>query len=930
MTNRLQTYEYLRKNAWTTGWSKRILAEIGFLLEVSKVEDCRFDDALLPVLQMLREEFQAEGAITKASVLKAETLLMPLASEAKKYEVTCAAHAHIDMNWLWGFHETASLTVDTFATVLKLMEEYPDFTFSQSQASVYHMIERFYPDMLEQIRRRVHEGRWEVTASTWVENDKNMTGTEAAARQLLYTKRYLSKLLDIPEDAVKLEFQPDTFGHTGQLPEILAQAGVKYYYHCRGVEGPFLYNWRAPSGAEVLVCREPTWYNQTIEYDLLLNVPSFCQANKTYHYLKVYGVGDHGGGPTRRDLDRLIEMSAWPLFPTIRFGTIQSYFERIEPERANFPVIDRELNYIFTGCYTSQARTKQANRVGEERLASAEALDTMAHGLCRDYRTASAFEPAWRKVLFNQFHDILPGSGIRETREYALGQMQEALATANINANHAMDAICAALDTSALKPDDMIESTSVGAGVGYGVCELNGYRFTAAERGWGTRRAYTLFNSTPYARCEATELDVWDWPGEPSQIRAKTAAGEPLAIQVLSEGDFYWGHHCTRIALQVRVPAMGYSTVFLRNEEAEHVYWPEFPEPRIDQITDAPIVLENRRMKAVFSPSTMELLHLISKETGAEYVTEPSGQFFLCTEDVSNYMTAWRVGRFTKQSNLSRSCPVKVTAVKRGEVCQSISFTLPFEHSELKASVVMDEENAQLRYHTDVDWNEAGTPDSGVPQLNFQLPLAKKMPLSRCIVPFGVTDRAAIEQDIPCIGLIAGAEDGETVALMSDCKYGFRNDSERLSVTLIRASYDPDPKPEIGRHSFCIGICITEGNAKHLLEKATCFANPIIAHAAQIHTGTLPPESSFVTVSAGTLSAVKQAEDGNGMILRIYSVSDEARTASLTFCRNVSSAERLAIPEWATDEICQISGRTVSLHLKPHGIATVRVCFAPA
>ena len=424
MDNRLRTYEYLRQYAWNSLWSKRILAELGFLLEMSRVEENGMDAQLLPVLEMLLNGFRAEGVITKSAALEAERLLMPLSEKAKEYEVTCAAHAHIDMNWLWGFQETASLTVDTFATVLKLMQDYPTFTFSQSQASVYHLLEQYHPQMLEQVRRRVHEGRWEVTASTWVENDKNMTGSEAMARQLLYTKRYLARLLEIPEDAVKLDFEPDTFGHACQLPEVLTQAGVKYYYHCHGMDGPFIYNWRAPSGAEVLVYREPAWYNQTIEYDLLLNVPSFCHTNRTRQYLKVYGVGDHGGGPTRRDLDRLIEMSSWPLFPTISFGTIHGFFEKLEEDRANFPVVDTELNYVFTGCYTSQARTKQANRIGEERLMASETLDSMARCFCEDYQTASAFEPAWQKVLFNQFHDILPGSGVRETREYALGQFQ--------------------------------------------------------------------------------------------------------------------------------------------------------------------------------------------------------------------------------------------------------------------------------------------------------------------------------------------------------------------------------------------------------------------------------------------------------------------------------------------------------------------------
>lgn len=926
MEQRLRTYEDLRKNAWNSLWSKRILSELGFLLEVSKVEENSMDAQLLPVLEMLQEGFRAEGVITKNAALEAEHLLMPLSAKAKEYEITCAAHAHIDMNWLWGFQETASLTVDTFATILKLMQEYPMFTFSQSQASVYRLLEQYHPQMLDQIRQRVHEGRWEVTASTWVENDKNMTGSEAMARHLLYTKRYLSRLLDIPEDAVKLDFEPDTFGHTRQMPEVLTQAGIKYYYHCCGMEGPFVYNWRAPSGAEVLVYREPAWYNATIDYDLFLNVPAACQINKTKQYLKVYGVGDHGGGPTRRDLDRLTEMASWPLFPAIRFGTIHSFFEKLEADRANFPVVDTELNYVFTGCYTSQARTKQANRVGEERLMASETLDAMARCFCETYRTASAFAPAWEKVLFNQFHDILPGSGVRETREYALGQFQQALATANVNANHAMEVICASLNTGALTQEGE-ESISAGAGVGYGVSEQCGYAFPAAERGSGTERAYALFNTTPYPRRTVAELNVWDWQEDASHMCAFNAAGERIGLQVLSEGNFYWDHHRTTIAVPVQIPAMGYTCVFLRSEASEHVQWPTFPGPRVDTITDEPIVLENKKIKAVFSPNTMELLRLVSKESGREWVNAPSGSFCLGIEEVSNGMTAWRVGRFSKQTNLSRDCQVKVSAICKGSVRQSIDFSIPFEHSELRASVILDEDDACLRYNVSVDWNEVGSPSFGVPQLNFQLPLANTMKTARCVVPFGVVERPALKQDVPCLGLIAGADDGETVALMSDCKYGFRNEADRLTVDLIRASFDPDPKPEIGNHVFSLGIYVGSGAPDRLIAESVCFANPVVSHAAGMHAGTLALENSLVIAHGCTLCAVKQAEEGDALVLRVYNASGEAREGRLEFCKNVSEAHRLAIPEWLSKEPCEAEGRRVKLKLRPYGIATISVRF---
>lgn len=924
--DRLNAYNFLRKHAWNSIWSKRIIAEIGYLLEISKAKGFAFDDVVLPVADSLLVSYKEEGVITNAVAQRAERILMPLQDKAKEYNVICAAHAHIDMNWLWGFQETASLTVDTFKTILKLMDEYPTFTFSQSQASVYKIVEQYYPQMLDEIRKRVHEGRWEVTASTWVEHDKNLTGSEAMARHLLYTKRYLSKLLDIPEDSVELDFEPDTFGHTAQVPEILNNAGIKYYYHCRGMDGPFIYNWYAPSGACVLVYREPAWYNQTIEYDLLLNVPSFCNEYHTKQYLKVYGVGDHGGGPTRRDLDRLLEMAQWPLFPTIRFGRIGDFFKKLEVDRGHFPAVHGELNYVFTGCYTSQARTKQANRIGEDRLVAAEALDMIARNYCADYKTASAFEPAWQRVLFNQFHDILPGSGIRETREYALGIFQEALSAANINANHAMSSVCDCLDTSFLEKDNY-ESTSAGAGVGYGVEEGKNYGFPVTERGCGATRVYTIFNTTQFERNDVAEITVWDWPEDFSGMYATNAAGNPVPLQVLSENRFYWGHLGTRIVVPVQLPAMGYTSVILRNRKPDAVKWPVFPEPRVDRITDEPIVLENDKIKAVFSPNTMELLYLTSKLTGRQLIDEPSGYFSFVLEDASNHMTAWRVGRIAKMYNINRECPVYVTCISKGSVYQHIEYSVPFENSTLYVSVILSNDSSALRYEVKADWNEVGNPVKGVPQLNFQVPVVGQMSKSRCVVPFGTIDRLALKQDVPCIGLIAGAAEGETIALMSDCKYGFRNEGDRLTVDLIRASFDPDPKPEVGAHNFNVGIYVGDGDGANLIAQSVCFNNRPCACAATIHKGTLPLENSFVKISGCILTSVKYAEDNSGIVLRVFNPWDKTSVARLCFDREVGFAQEVAIPEWKLDkEICA-EGKTVVADIPHNGIMTIKVVF---
>ena len=334
-------------------WAERILSELEYAAAVSRSSGSANDALLRTTIEGLAAEHAAEGAITRGTVEETEARLQPLAEQAKSITILCPAHAHVDMNWLWRYDETVAVLLDTFRTVLTLMTEYPSFMFSQSQASAYRIVEEHDPDMLKEIRRRVKEGRWEVTASTWVEADKNLPSGESLVRQSLYARRYLSELLEIPVDSLLLDFEPDTFGHSRKVPEILSQAGVRWYYHCRGAEEHTLYRWQAPSGASLLCYRDPWWYNAEVTTGLAAEAPQYCKRHGIDLMLRVYGVGDHGGGPTRRDVERIIDMDAWPIFPHLRFGTYREFFETAE-KAAQLPVVTQELNPLFDGCYTSR------------------------------------------------------------------------------------------------------------------------------------------------------------------------------------------------------------------------------------------------------------------------------------------------------------------------------------------------------------------------------------------------------------------------------------------------------------------------------------------------------------------------------------------------------------------------------------------------
>lgn len=407
-------------------WGERITAQIRYLYRISQVDGGRWD----ALLQAAASRLLAAGSIDEALCRETERQLSPMEQRAKSYTQLCCSHSHIDLNFLWAYDETVSIVLNTFETMLGLLEEYPGFIYSQSQAAAYEIVEKYAPHMLEDIKKYVHEGRWEVTASSYVEADKNMPCSASQARQYGIGMQYLSELLDIPLSQMRLDFEPDTFGHSANMPRILNAAGIQYYHFCRGADAPAnLFRWRAGT-CEVLACKEPQWYDSRIQSDMVLPVPEFCHENHVDWMIKVYGVGDHGGGPTRRDLTRLVEMASWPLFPALRFGSYHEFFEHVSIFRESFPIYEGELQSVFTGCYSSQVDIKQSNHHGEVLLSQAQSLAAMAQAAGTPAPCGPLLLKGWKKLLFNQFHDTVTGSCVPRVKSFALGCAQEVSACA--------------------------------------------------------------------------------------------------------------------------------------------------------------------------------------------------------------------------------------------------------------------------------------------------------------------------------------------------------------------------------------------------------------------------------------------------------------------------------------------------------------------
>ena len=932
-------FEELNRITMPNAHNKRIMGQLEFAIRLNEANSGKFDACVGQALAYLTAEMEAEGVLSKTACGKAEAMLLPCSTAAKEYKLILAGHAHIDMDWMWSYHETVAITLSTFRTVLNLMNQYPEFCFSQSQASVYKIVEEYDPELMPEIQARIREGRWEVTASAWVETDKNMPNTESLLRHIQCTKDYLRDTWGLDPDSLDIDFSPDTFGHSANIPEIDNFGGVKYMYHCRALDGDLsLYRWRSPSGKELLNYVEQYWYNSGIDSRIAQGLFDICK-----HYdgfktgLIVYGVGDHGGGPTRRDIENAIEMMTWPVFPTIKFGTLREFFREAETIRDQLPVIDRELNFFSPGCYTTQTRIKRGNRRSETTLVDAESMMSAAQIAAGKTYNKIRHDKAWQDVLYTHFHDILTGSCVQDSREHAMGNFSNTLAYANTQYGKAMTALASMIDTSGIKTDSDIALTQAeGAGGGFSMSANIGENLPSGlafnngvpnpERGCGKIRIYHIFNPLAIPRKAVTELTVWDWVGDLRRIQFKDTQGNPLRFQLLDNDlQVYWDHRFIRILVECDVPALGYATIVM--SEAEATGYAAFRNSaRRSNYPHNDYVLENELVTAVFDRISGCLTSFVDKQTGTEYI-DPSRPVSLSVITMQRLGTsAWNIGKYLKAEPMVN--PVHIERLSGGDLRQSFTATYKWGMSSMKVTPMLVAGEKAIRFNVNADWSEVA--GETVPLLVFNVPFCFNTDKYLMDVPAGAVYRQPRNDDMPGLQYCAAIrDDGSALALITDSKYGYRAKEDHFSVSLINTSTNPDPYPDRGQHIVNIALAISQDNAKVLENTATTFNHCTHALSANSHPGSLPTELSFVDFSAegSVVSSVLPTENAGTVQVRFYETCGKDDTVVLKLSQAPLSAVSvdLAGNEVASD--ITVCGKEVRVSVKAHCIGQIKLTF---
>ena len=766
--------------------------------------------------------------------------------------IKLVGNAHLDPIWLWRWQEGCAEVLQTFRSALDRLKEYNDFVFTCSSAAYYKWVEEIDPQMFEEIRTMVKKGRWVPVNGWWVQPDCNMPSGESFARQALYSQLYYYEKFGI---TCKTGYNVDSFGHNGMLPQLLKKGGMDFYVFQRpnmneNSEIPEnLFWWDSADGSRVLTYRLPDGYGANGKESLDRRIEEMNKrAEETGHGMMLfYGVGNHGGGPTRGDIEYLKENLEREGYNDLEFSSPDEYFEDILNEFLDLPSWSDDLQHHASGCYSATSLIKALNRKAENALAAAEKWDTISSIVADSKPCTEEFEKAWKKVCFNQFHDIMCGCSIMEAYEDVKESEGYALNIASESYNNAVLRIARKIDT-------WLE------GVSEPVFEER--HFSGADNGFP--RPVVVFNPHSY------EVELPVRTHHPSKAVTDSDGVEVLFQNVRSSRSN--DNHLDTLFM-AKVPAFGYAT-----------YWLEFDnEARAEKELSGEqnFFMENEHMTVELDSQTGYIKSLVDKKSGVEYASEN----FLAIPTVINDETtdtwAHNVFKFHEVKGLMEL--VSIERVENGALRSVVRTKHKFGESYLTQEFILAKGQKTLRVDCKAMWQEKFT------MLKFAFPTGGSEEISTYEIPCGYIKRPCNGEEEPALNWadLTVTKDGKRAGLsvISDSKYSYDCPGAELRLTALRNvifadHYSDRPAADFnftdeGLNRFSYGIYLHEDEVENsdIVKQAHTFNNNVVAVPESYHKGELSQKDSFIYTNLDNviITALKRCEDGSGdLIVRLY------------------------------------------------------------
>jgi len=836
------------------------------------------EDAMLAIDLALQPD--ASRREVKAARGRLAERLAAIGRDPEGGRLLLTGHTHIDTAWLWPLKETVRKCSRTFATACRLMERYPEYHFACSQAQLYAYTKRHYPGLFADIRRWVAAGRWENTGAMWVEPDANLISGESMVRQILYGLAFFREEFGTRPTLCWL---PDVFGYNGNMPQILAGCGLrsfwtwKLHWQSRNPFPHHLFWWEGIDGSRVMAHIPKLGggaYNGTPNPEQLARAwETYVQKGGYPEQLFPFGFGDGGGGVTAEMLEFAQRAADYPGLPRCRQGTAEQFFADAYAATPELPVWVGEL-YLEThrGTYTTQGRTKRANRRCEVALREAEVWGTLARvaagtgpadGLAEFART---LRPLWETVLLHQFHDILPGSSIGAVYVDTAADHARVLAEAG------------ALGEAALR--------------------------RLGEGGSGAVHRFRVFNSLSWDRRDVVRLPA---AGVAHPV-AVDGVGRRLPAQVTRSAD-----GVPEVVVLVETPALGAATVELRSGR-----------PAATTVKAFGRTLENEFLLAEVGEDGA-LVRLFDKRVGREVI--PAGeranrlQLF---QDGPEHEAAWNIHATYAKREYPWEGPCVVEPVENGPVRAAIRVTRSHRATRLVQDIVLWAGLPRLDFHTRVDWHERQT------LLKVAFPVAVRAPHATFEIQYGALERATHrntsweqEKFEVCGQRWADlSEGGYGVSLLNDCRYGHDVGGNTLRLSLLRGTQFPDDEADQGPHEFTYALLPHEGDWRQgeTVRRAAELNVPLAA----VPGSAAAPVSYLRVEGPAILEALKPAEDGNGVILRFYEPNGARGRVTVTHGLPFGKVVRCNLAEEDEEPLAAEPGR-FAFESAPFRISTFRL-----
>jgi alpha-mannosidase len=866
-----------------------------------------------------------------ASLRKAQDILTTLQPILSQATIDLAGNAHIDAAWLWPRSETIDVVRRTFTTALQLMDEYPNYTYSQSAAQYTAWIAEKYPRMNDEIRKRVKEGRWEIVGGMWVEPDLNLPDGESLVRQLLVGQRYFNQQYGV---TARIGWNPDSFGYNWQLPQIYKRSGMDYFVtqkmHWNDTNQlPFrLFWWQSPDGSKVLTYFPTDYVHDNVNPTRIsADFAESAQRNPgTAEMLDLYGIGDHGGGPTRAMLDQAdhwIAADKTDAVPTMRYHTAQAYFSAVEknlnpdsptwnydsiakgytPPPASstgamgLPTWNDELYFEYhRGVFTTQAQHKRSMRTSEVATLDAEKLASLAWLDGKPY-PADQLTENWKKITFNQFHDLAAGSGIGVIYKDAQKDYTELFHVDHEITDNSLKTLAAQIDTTVV-----------------------------------TGIPVLVFNSLAWPRVETVQLNI-QLPQGAAGIRLFDTAGKPVLSQILSADTAT--HQFTLLA-RVSVPALGYTVLRAGPSDAANPTGPDgFT---ITEKADS-YIIGNNYVGIDIDKRTGCITRLNDDDSHSKIDwdfldKQGCGNQLQAFKDTPKQYDAWNIDPGTlDQPPIIINKVDSISVVVDGPLRKTVRIQRTWQSSHFIQDISLDAGADTVVIDNDIDWHETHV------LLKAAFPLSATAPKATYEIPYGSIERTTTRNnswekakfEVPAQRWADLGDGKQGLSLLNEVKFGYDAEGNTLRLTLLRSATWPDEVADKGRQQFRYALYPHGGSWKQAqtVRRGYELNDPLKAEQVFPHTGTLPAEHSWASIENPnvTLTAIKKAEDSDALIFRMYEWAGEPTQVKLHIPPGATATTETNLMEKPEGAPLTVSGDTITVPIKPYEILTLEATY---